>query len=568
MCLSNSAFHSAFSGDETISEIERIQDFNFASDFTSAQNHTGEILHFTRSEARALAALTRAAKRLVTREQLLDALGGEGSDKNDRTVDFLINRLRRKLSDDARNPRYIATRYGEGYIWIADLAPSIEDFEKAHMIVGPIQGLHLLGDQRNRGELLAREILRAVKAELSPDFTVAYAVDCPPASAFQEAAPRQSIELTFFLAGDELNCIVTAREFRTGLILAMQRAVLNDRDTPLSEAHRVAEKVVTALLNQSWRALATRAESEGPLPVSMIAATTDTIADGSTQTDSNRKLFEVIEQQQRQKLAVWRQTDRRLKELRAADPDDPQLKILQGIHIHTKYVTLGLKLFAEGIDTRAEDEAIIETLALEALPYVQTVPEYAIMAAKLLHFVDQGYADLAKTLAEDAYRSSVSIARSMTVIGQLRAFAGETDGALQCLEQALNLAKPGSQSHLYTLIIKCQALIAAGRWNEVKSAKQELYSMSAPLSLFLEPLFTDPDRPSFRAKAAMLTFNKTRAGALLQFNHYVSSRLFTDPAHRSNAIRTPLTMVTRRFGPDVLPHEIRTSYPDLVPLRT
>ena len=512
--------------------------------------------------------MTRAANRLVTREQLLDALGGEGSDKNDRTVDFLINRLRRKLSDDARNPRYIATRYGEGYIWIADISPSIEEFEKAHMIVGPIQGLHLLGDQRNRGELVAREVLRAIKAELSPDFAVAYAVDCPPVSAFRGTAPRQSIELTFFLAGDELNCIATAREFRTGLILAMQRAVLNDRETPLSEAHRVAEKMVTALLNQSWRALATRAESEGPLPVSMFTATSGQIADDSTHTDSNRKLFEVIEQQQRQKLAVWRQTDRRLKELRAADPDDPQLKILQGIHIHTKYINFGMKLFAEDTDTRVEDEGIIETLALEALPYVQTVPEYAIMAAKLLHFVDQGYADLAKSLSDDAYRSSVSIARSMTVIGQLRAFTGETDRALQCLDQALNLVKPGSQSHLYTLIIKCQALMAAGRWDEMKSAKQELYSMSAPLSLFLEPLFTDPDRPSFRAKAAMLTFNRTRARALLLFNHYVSSRLFTDPRHRSNAIRTPLMLITRRFGPSVLPPEIRTSYPDLIPQQT
>ena len=551
-------------GDEPISEIEKIQGLNFAPDFTSAQSQTGEVLHFTRSEARALLTLTRAAKRLVTREQLLDTLGGEGSDKNDRTVDFLINRLRRKLSDNARNPRYIATRYGEGYIWIADLAPSIEDFEKANMIVGPVQGLHLLGDQRNRGELLAREILRAVKAELSPDFAVAYAVDCPPASAFPGTAPRQSIELTFFLAGDELNCIATAREFRTGLILAMQRAVLNDRETPLSEAHRVAEKVVTTLLNQSWRALATRPESEGPLPVSMLAATASAMRDNSAQTDSNRKLLEAIEQGQRQKLAAWRQSDRRLKELRAADPDDPQIKILQAIHIHTKYVTLGLRLFAEGVDTRLEDEATIETLALEALPYVQTVPEYAIMAAKLLHFVDHGYADLAKTLAEDAYRSSVSIARSMAVIGQLRAFAGETDAALQCLEQSLNLVKPGSQSHLYTLVIKCQALIAAGRWDELKSAKQELYSMSAPLSLFLEPLFTNPETPSFRAKAALLTFNKSRARALLLYNHYISSRLFADPTHRSNAIRTPLSLITRRFGAEVLPSEIRTAYPDLV----
>lgn len=547
-----------------MSELKRPPKFNFAPDFTSAQSEAGEMLHFTRSETRALATLTQASNRLVTRERLLDALSGEGSDRNDRTVDFLINRLRRKLSDSARNPRYIATRYGEGYIWIADIAPSAADFNEAHTIVGPVNGLHLLGDKRSQGELLARDILRAVRSELSPEYSVVYAADCPPAHSFVAGGPKQSVELAFFLDGDVVNCIAAAKEFRSGFILAMQRVTLTDTDKPISEIHSVTERLVSSLLNEAWRTLATRPEADGPLPVAMAAATTRENTDPSRHTDSDRELLNMIEQSQRRNLDAWSQTDRRITDLRNAEPDNPQLKIIHGIHIHTKYVTLGMKLFADGIDNRVRDEATIETLTLEALPYVQADPEYAIMAAKLLHFVDHGYADLASVLAEEAYRSSVSVARSLVVIGQLRAFAGDTDGALQCIEPSLNLVKPGSQAYLYAMIIKCQALLAAGRCEELLSAKKELYGVSPALGLFLEPLFTDPDKPSFRAKAALLALNRTRATALLLHKHYVSSRLFAAQEHRENSIRAPLTLIARRFGTEALPWEVVNAYPGLV----
>jgi SulP family sulfate permease len=38
---------------------------------------------------------------------------------SDRSIDYLVNRVRRKLGDSARRPHYIETRYGEGYVWIA-----------------------------------------------------------------------------------------------------------------------------------------------------------------------------------------------------------------------------------------------------------------------------------------------------------------------------------------------------------------------------------------------------------------------------------------------------------------
>ena len=84
----------------------------------------GEQIRFTRSERALLLALTRNPHRLMQRSQLLDAIAPTQADASDRNVDFLVNRLRTKLGDSARSPRFIATQYGEGYVWIAATQPA------------------------------------------------------------------------------------------------------------------------------------------------------------------------------------------------------------------------------------------------------------------------------------------------------------------------------------------------------------------------------------------------------------------------------------------------------------
>ena len=95
-----------------------IRVIRFSEDFTSAEEPGGEEIQFTKFEAKTLQFFSQNAGRLVTRAQLLDSVSNEGSDKNDRNIDFLVNRLRKKLKDSAQEPRFIATRYGEGYIWV------------------------------------------------------------------------------------------------------------------------------------------------------------------------------------------------------------------------------------------------------------------------------------------------------------------------------------------------------------------------------------------------------------------------------------------------------------------
>ena len=101
-------------------ERYRFGSWLFASDFSRANslNETGDVA-FTRAERAILHTLSNRLGLVVSRDQLLDRISGEGSDIGQRSVDFLINRLRRKLGDPARNPNFIATQYGEGYVWIA-----------------------------------------------------------------------------------------------------------------------------------------------------------------------------------------------------------------------------------------------------------------------------------------------------------------------------------------------------------------------------------------------------------------------------------------------------------------
>ncbi len=130
----------------------RFGSWRFASDFSRANslNETGDVA-FTRAERAILHTLSNRPGLVVSRDQLLDRISGEGSDIGQRSVDFLINRFRRKLGDPARTPNFIATQYGEGYVWIAREPEPVAPFEDAHVIVGPVEGLAPSGEGAERG---------------------------------------------------------------------------------------------------------------------------------------------------------------------------------------------------------------------------------------------------------------------------------------------------------------------------------------------------------------------------------------------------------------------------------
>ncbi len=75
-----------------------------------------DIVDLTRVEFRLLTAILAADGRVLSRDQLLDAVyGHESTDVLDRTIDVHIRRLRDKLDDDPDAPRYVQTVRGVGY---------------------------------------------------------------------------------------------------------------------------------------------------------------------------------------------------------------------------------------------------------------------------------------------------------------------------------------------------------------------------------------------------------------------------------------------------------------------
>ncbi len=56
----------------------------------------------------------------LSRERLVSELGGSAGQAQERAVDVQITRLRRKLETDPRNPRYLQTVRGEGYMLTPD----------------------------------------------------------------------------------------------------------------------------------------------------------------------------------------------------------------------------------------------------------------------------------------------------------------------------------------------------------------------------------------------------------------------------------------------------------------
>jgi two-component system phosphate regulon response regulator OmpR len=76
----------------------------------------------TQYEFELLARLARAAGRVLSRDQLMDALKGQEHEAFDRSIDVHVSRLRTKLERDPKEPRYIKTVRGVGYVLVRERA--------------------------------------------------------------------------------------------------------------------------------------------------------------------------------------------------------------------------------------------------------------------------------------------------------------------------------------------------------------------------------------------------------------------------------------------------------------
>jgi len=86
------------------------------------EDETGTETPFSHAEGEVLRLFLDSPKRLISRSQMQEMLGGAASESFDRAMDVRISRLRTKLKEDPKNPRLIKTIYGAGYIFLGDVS--------------------------------------------------------------------------------------------------------------------------------------------------------------------------------------------------------------------------------------------------------------------------------------------------------------------------------------------------------------------------------------------------------------------------------------------------------------
>lgn len=85
------------------------------------EDDTGSETQFSHAESEVLRLFLESPKRLISRTQMQETLGGAAGESFDRAMDVRISRLRTKLHEDPKNPRLIKTIYGAGYIFLGDV---------------------------------------------------------------------------------------------------------------------------------------------------------------------------------------------------------------------------------------------------------------------------------------------------------------------------------------------------------------------------------------------------------------------------------------------------------------
>jgi len=85
------------------------------------EDSSGAETPFSHAEGEVLRLFLDAPKRLISRAQMQEQLGGAASESFDRAMDVRISRLRTKLREDPKNPQLIKTIYGAGYIFLGDI---------------------------------------------------------------------------------------------------------------------------------------------------------------------------------------------------------------------------------------------------------------------------------------------------------------------------------------------------------------------------------------------------------------------------------------------------------------
>jgi DNA-binding winged helix-turn-helix (wHTH) protein len=522
----------------------RFGQWQFAPDFSRARAILGDgEVTFTRAERAILGALSQRPGLIVSRDQLLDRISGEGSDTGQRSVDFLINRLRRKLGDPARNPNFIATQYGEGYVWIAREPVTAAPVDEAHIVIGPIQGLAPSGEEAERGWDFVNRLADEIGKSLQGDRKVRIIASRDEMRDFDLSKPRIGIGVKFLFARPgQTDVVLSVSRIDTHATVLTRRLALTGQEIcPKTGAAFMAD-LATTLIDQVWSVQTHPSQSgapdeDAPLAVRMHEAEMMLAEAEGGMLEGEKRLRAAIE----------------------ANPKDCANYVLLATAIHSNMVVGGFTGLRSPSDfVRGANE--IEDQLLKAIEHIDGNDILSLAAAKLLWFTDPKWRQLAMDMAEDVFSRSTSFITAFSTVGQLRMWDGRGEEALALFERAQEFVTvKTSQVGLYLAVQQAMAHLSMG---DQAAAAAEIAKVlehdvrGLPRYALMFDLGPEFDREAV-LKATCATMTAADARAFLYYMHFMFARHFVDPLARRNFMKEPAAVVRRFFGEAALPFEAR-----------
>ncbi|WP_313620476.1 helix-turn-helix domain-containing protein [Achromobacter sp.] len=508
----------------------RYGDLTFDDRFRYATDGQGSVTQFTTAESAALALLVGHAGSILPRQRLLDATQRGDADALERSVDLLVNRLRAKLGDSARAPRYIATSYGEGYSWIAAATPALP--ESVYVAIGPA-----VGPARLREASSVRAFLDALADAVRDRLPSERGVSLEP-DAQARATAAFCVEIGLRQDDAGIHCAVALRETAGGRALRADRLVIGHGAS--TDLGRAAAACAASIKSEIWRSL-TRAQDGHAGPT-----------DEPFELRLHRATVLLARTPQ-----GWLESVEELEKVRAEHPDDPQTALMWASHLYARLV---LDLASKP----AELEPQIEALVFQALPHIRDNPVLMLAAAKLLCFVGRDHLDLAEALADEAFAQGTAYASAFAVLGQLKLNRGRLAEAVEDFDQGIELAEPGSEFQVFLQVLKCTTLVAMGDRDASEAANRMLYEIKPLTRMQLGVFLTHPDDALPQDLRHVLeSLDAALLQRMLAHYDYLFVRRVPDAAGRERMFRGIVTrMVAHRPG-DVLPPEVFASAPGL-----
>jgi DNA-binding response OmpR family regulator len=129
-------------------QILRFEGYTLDAGARTCVDARGQDVTLTRAEFSLLLAFGQKPGRVLSRDELTRVVTGRGAEPEDRSVDVLISRLRRKIEPDPKIPRLIVTVPGEGYRFTAKTQAVVATNEPTEVQKNELQGTEIkaIGD--------------------------------------------------------------------------------------------------------------------------------------------------------------------------------------------------------------------------------------------------------------------------------------------------------------------------------------------------------------------------------------------------------------------------------------